>query len=289
MSWALPLARFIHDAALILLFGGLLFPLYAFPRERRMTPANLRTAFRIEAWVAAISAAAVFALGVGGMAGSLASAADPALLRDTALGGAFGWLFLSREAAIVLCALALMRRKPGAAPVWLSGAALAALALTGHAQEGAGWPKAVHGVLDALHLLCAGLWLGALPWLGVLLTSGRALDEAMGAVRRFSAVATLAVGVLLLTGAGATLLLVASPLALWSTLWGRLLVLKAILAAAMIGLAVHNRWRLSPGAERGDAQAAARLRRNAGLELAFGMVILALVGWLGTLPFEPGD
>ena len=287
LTWALPLARFGHDAALTLLFGGLLFPAYALPRGGRTPPPRLLGALRVEAWAAVASAAAVFALSVGGMAGDLAAAADPVLLRDTALGEDLGWLFLGRETLLLACALMLMRRAPGAPPLWLSGAALAALALTGHAREGAGWAMAVHVGLDALHLLCAGLWIGALPWFGVLLSPQAEAVEAVAAIRRFSAVASIAVALLLLSGVGATLLLVGSPLALPQTLWGRLLILKAVIAAGMIGLAAHNRWRGTPAIAASDTAAAAGLRRNARIELVLGLGVLALVGWIGALPFEP--
>ena len=286
LGWALPLARFVHDAALTLLFGGLLFPVYCLPRGGRTIPPRLLGALRIKAWIAATSALAVFALSVGGMAGSLAAAADPALLIDTALGSDFGWLFLAREAVLVVCATVLMRRAQGAPPLWLSGAALAALAMTGHAREGAGWFVALHVGLDALHLLSAGLWIGALPWFAVLLAPARSAALAMPAVRRFSTVASVAVALLILSGVGATLLLVVSPLALPQTVWGRLLILKVVLAGAMVALAAHNRWRSSPAIERGDRSAAAVLRRNARAELGLALGVIAIVGWLGTLPFD---
>jgi putative copper resistance protein D len=285
LAWALPAARALHDTALTLLFGGLLFPLYALrPRERGF-PAPLRTALRVEAWAAALTVPALFVLTVGGMAGSLTAALDPALLATTATSGEFGWLSLARTAVLLLCALVVMIRPGADTAVWLAGLALASLALTGHAREGEGWPSALHIALDAVHLLCAGLWIGALPWFGAILSDRYAPDTALAAVRRFSGVAAGAVVLLLLTGLGATLLLVGTPLALPGTTWGRLIIAKIVLAGLMVALASQNRWRSTPGLAAGDARAAHRLRRNAKLELLLSLIVLAVVGWVGTLPF----
>lgn len=286
-SWALPAARAVHDAALTLLFGGLLFPTYALAKGERRVPAGLLAALRIEAWVALASAGVVYALGVAGMAGSLASALDGQLLATTMLGDSYGQLFGGRAVLLLACALLLARPHPSVMATWLAGAALAALCLTGHAVEGAGWKPRLHEPLDALHLLSAGLWIGALPWFGVLLSPRFDPQAALAAVRRFSGVAGVAVAVLLITGAGATLLLVGSPLNLAATAWGWLLIGKSSLAAVMVGLAAHNRWRITPLIDAHDPAAAVALRRNARLELGLALLILAVVGLLGTLPFEP--
>ncbi|CAN5182426.1 hypothetical protein BH09PSE2_BH09PSE2_11610 [soil metagenome] len=287
MGAALPVARFIHDAALTLLFGGLLFPLYAMRSPERSRRSLLLTTLRIEAVVAVLSAVAVFALSVGSMAGSLGAVFDFGLLKETALSEDFGWLFLVRTGLLTAVLIGLAAGRTGGVVTALAGLALAGLALTGHAREGAGWRPPAHVALDAVHLLTAGLWLGALPWFAVLLrpNSDPSLD-ALAAVRRFSAVAAMAVAALLATGVAATWMLVDSPLALLPTTWGRLLILKAELAMVMVVLAALNRWRVTPGIAGGSHRAAAALRRNAKVELLLGMAVLAVVGLLGTLPFD---
>ena len=284
---ALPVARFVHDAALTLLFGGLLFPLYALAKDERPVRSPLIGSLRLEALVALLSAVAVFALSVAGMAGSPASAFDFALLKETALSEDFGWLFLARAALLAAVAVTLLAGRGGPVVTTLSGLALAGLALTGHAREGAGWRPPAHMALDAVHLLTAGLWLGALPWFAVLLRASEAPTfDALAAVRRFSSMAAGAVAALLATGVAATWMLVGSPLALAGTTWGRLLILKAFLALIMVGLALLNRTRVTPSLDSGDSSAAPALRRNARIELALGLAVLAVVGVLGVLPFD---
>jgi copper resistance protein D len=75
---------------------------------------------------------------------------------------------------------------------------------------------------------------------------------------------------------------------LGATLYGRLLIAKLVLFAAMLALASLNRFRLTPGFERSiaaadHARALGALRVSLAVETACAVVILALVGWLGTL------
>ncbi|AOF94793.1 copper resistance D family protein (plasmid) [Sphingobium sp. RAC03] len=74
--------------------------------------------------------------------------------------------------------------------------------------------------------------------------------------------------------------------------YGQLLFMKHALFAAMLAMAASDRFRLIPALETGidsgsNKMAVARLRRSLWAEAAAGVVILGLVGWLGTL--EPPD
>jgi len=55
-----------------------------------------------------------------------------------------------------------------------------------------------------------------------------------------------------------------------------------VLFAAMTGIAATNRFRLTPRLP--DAAAARRLRINARVELALGLVVIAIATILGMLP-----
>ena len=78
--------------------------------------------------------------------------------------------------------------------------------------------------------------------------------------------------------------------ALTNSLYGRLLVMKLILFAGMLGLAARNRFRLTPaiasGANSGSLETAAAVRsigRSVALETGLALIILGLIAWLGTL------
>jgi copper resistance protein D len=76
--------------------------------------------------------------------------------------------------------------------------------------------------------------------------------------------------------------LVGNPRAFVETQYGRLLLAKVALFAMMVGVAAINRLRLGPRLP--DANASRSLQRNALIEFALGLIIVAIVGALGTLP-----
>ena len=205
-------------------------------------------------------------------------------------------------AVATLLALFAARRGPWLAVVMLtSGMALATLAWTGHGamNEGAtGW---AHLAADILHLIAAGAWTGAL--LGLILLVARPatrvdaahLTLTHRALHGFGAVGTVIVATLVFTGLINAWLLVGPDNAgvLGTTLYGRLLLAKLALFAAMLALAALNRFRLTQrfaaSIASGDHRAAIGvLRRSLAVETACIVVILGLVAWLGTLePLVP--
>lgn len=219
------------------------------------------------------------------------------LLNDTALGTALK----VRLAALVIllpCA-ALYGRKPRVCVMTstLAGAiALGTLAWSGHGAAGegsAGWQQLAS---DLVHLLAAGAWVGAIAaFLALVIpnvdTDGLArvlLTEQ--ALRGFSMVGTVVVGLLVVTGTVNTLFLVGSEhiAGLWQSSWGLLLTAKLVLFAGMLGLAALNRYRLTPSLslaiEQEDApRAMTLLRGSLVVEGGLAIIILALVAWLGTL------
>ena len=173
----------------------------------------------------------------------------------------------------------------------LAGVYLASLAWAGHAAAGLPAERSLHLPSDVVHLLAAGAWLGALPGLAFLLSRAErmsgvpSVNAAADLARRFSALGVLAVGALLASGLANTWYLVGDVPALVGTDYGRLLLAKLVLFAAMITLALVNRLRLTPRLHAHDRKALHRLRRNALLEAAAGLLVVTLVGVLGiTVP-----
>lgn len=209
------------------------------------------------------------------------------------------WMVRVAGLALVAGAAAFVRRRPLAAlrAASAGGAvAIASLAWAGHGamDDGAvGW---VHLVADIAHLLAAGIWVGALACLLLLVArrSARTDPAHLWATHRaldgFSLVGTSVVAVIVVTGLVNAWLLVgpADATALPSSTYGQLLLAKLALFAAMVGFAAVNRYRLTPAlAARIDAEehraAIVALRVSVALETACVVVVLALVAWLGTL------
>jgi putative copper resistance protein D len=185
----------------------------------------------------------------------------------------------------------------------LAAAMLASLAWAGHGAATPGPAGDLHLAADFCHLLAAGLWLGTLPPLVLLLAEGRRTRDANWAVvaatatRRYSALAIASVTVLLAGGLVNTWLLAGTAPALVGTEYGLLLLAKIGLFIAMLIVAAVNLFRLTPRLAAGAGGNAlwctiAQLGRNARVETGLGLGVLAIVGVLGTLPpalhTEPG-
>lgn len=302
MSEAWVVARFIHFAAAMAAFGMGAFRVYGFAGSPISADAGARDALdrslaRVTigaALLALLSAVAIIPFTAAEMSGSDALALDPstwhAVLFDTQFGHVWCWHL---GFAVALLALTAMPRRP-----WQTGAVamaalllLASLGLTGHAAMDMGG-GATHEINQMVHLTAAGLWLGGLVPLGVLLrravrTDGaeyRALTRV--ALPHFSQIGYVAVALLAITGTVNSIMLVGSFHALTTTPYGRLLAVKIALFLTMVGLALGNRFRLMPPV-RGPRSAIAPLHtlaRSVLAEQAIGLLILAVVSLLGTWP-----
>jgi copper resistance protein D len=169
---------------------------------------------------------------------------------------------------------------------------LGLLAFAGHGEEGLGFERNIHLAADFLHLVAAGLWLGGLLPLAILLTYLRMRGEepwltaACNAGNRFSTLGILAVSILLISGTINASFLVGGMQNLIDTRYGRLLLLKLALFAAMVCLAAINRQYLLPrlckgvGTDRNDPTAQ-QLVRSTLVEFTLGLGIVLIVGILG--------
>jgi putative copper resistance protein D len=180
--------------------------------------------------------------------------------------------------------------------VTLGAVAVASFAWSGHGAATEGPGGLPHLVSDVLHLLAAGVWLGALAALALMVRPGAsrsdpgALRALHGALAGFSGVGSAVVAILLLTGLVNSWFLVGldGVPRLASSPYGVLLIAKLVLFGAMLGLAAANRFRHTPALaaalDAGTAQAALpALRRSVALETAAGLGIMLLVSVLGTL------
>lgn len=199
----------------------------------------------------------------------------------------FGWISCLRLALAVL--LGVLVLAPGYR-VWLvaaAGAFLALPAFASHAGATPGLRGDVHVISDAAHLISAGAWLGALPAFVLLLLTARRRqkpgwhDFTVRVTHRFSRLGAVCAGILLATGIVSSWNLLGGPRDLWTTDYGRLVGFKIVLFTAMVGIASVNKFHLTP---RLSTRAALRnLQRNSLAEIAIGLCVLVLVGYLGRL------
>jgi copper resistance protein D len=206
----------------------------------------------------------------------------------------FGQVLLGRLAAAVLLAASVVALRSGAGrgsfgalAVVLAIAMLIAPAWTGHAGATPGAVGQFPLAADALHLAAAGVWLGGLPPLAMLLAVAWRQKEprwaliTTTAVHRFSVLGMISVGALLASGIVNSWYEVGTLNNLLATTYGQLVLVKIGLFAAMIALAAVNRFYLTPRLTR--AGAVHRLYHNSLAETALGLAAVLVVGFLGAM------
>ena len=166
---------------------------------------------------------------------------------------------------------------------WLAALAAAgawvALPLTGHAMSGA---SRLPWIAQVAHGLAAALWIGTLT--AVVASASRFAGNPGGyaridvLVRRFSRLAMGAVATIALSGVLTAVFYIGAVGDLWSTAYGRTLLLKVALFAATGAVGACNWRRLTP--RLGDARGTRALLASARLELALAVVLLAVTAVL---------
>lgn len=310
--------RAVHFGAVLLLFGGFAFLVcVARPTFREAGIAAQDEEVALHRWLLRVAGMSVVAALISGALWLGLEAAEMSglpwqeALRRNVLGAVldetrFGQVWKVRFGiAVALGILIGWGRRQAGSRTWLTagavggllaGTLLATLALVGHAAASAGTITYIRVAADALHLLAAGAWIGALPPLVFLLSrSERAavrLPIAGAAARHFSTLGIVSVTCLVVSGLVNSWYLAGGVPGLLGTSYGRLLMLKLGLFALMLALAAANRLRWTPmqratsaTANANDAQAAlGRLKRNASWETLLGFAIVLIVGALGTVP-----
>jgi putative copper resistance protein D len=288
MPTALVICRLAHFAATMLLFGAGAFVWALAPEGlARELAGPVRRMAAAAIIFAAVTAFVWLALEAGQMGDGWSDSVNPDTLRAVAFETAFGqvWLWRIGLALVLVGALALGRHDRWPFIVPASALLLASLGLDGHAAMQDGSIGALHRFNHALHLLCAGAWLGALPPLVLCLWrcgDPRLRSDAGTALRRFSGLGHFVVALVVLTGIVNTILTLGRWPDDFSSLYQTLLAAKIALVAAMIALALVNRYILAPRIK--DQPAALRmLTINSIAEVGLGVAVLALVSVFGTL------
>ncbi|MEO6091899.1 MAG: copper homeostasis membrane protein CopD [Novosphingobium sp.] len=292
--------RFALYLALSAQFGLSAFSLYALEGSQRIDAVRVRPWLLGCCGVALLASIASLILLASDLAGAAPWPIDQAATTSLLTDSAFGVAWQIRVAALALIAAIALRGAARSSAAGIiacaSGVSLGTLAWAGHGamdQGASGW---VHLGADILHLLAAGVWIGALLALTLLVVRRAATIDAAhvllthNALRRFGTVGTGVVAMIVLTGLinSRFLVGVSGIFELPSTHYGQLLLAKLGLFTAMLGLASLNRFVFTPSLQKsislGNSRAAlTALRYSLAIEATAVLVILGLVAWLGTL------
>lgn len=281
MTDALVLCRFLHFVVVLMLFGAWVFrPLLLKADAEHLDRRLARLGLWLSA-VALVSGVTWLLLITASMAGAWDAAFDPStlglVLRNTFFGQVWTWHLLLNAVLLGLLLTPLRANVP--LKLVVSGLLLATLAPVGHGAMLDGLSGQLLILNQIIHLTCVGAWLGGLMLLVMILRNptGHSLSTIL---RRFSGVGYGLVAGLVITGLINVRVLTG---AFWPTPllsgFALILLIKVVLVALMLGLALFNRLRIKDCEQR-----VGMLKTSVILEWLLGMGAVAAVSLLGTMP-----
>lgn len=275
---ALALARWVYLFSAMALFGSTLFPLYA-PREMPFRlarlPRGVTLAMALSIAVSAVAWLLLFASGLAGSEGTLQT------LRVLLLESALGPVWLVRLSLVLLLVVVSYTGRPAL----IVGPALLLLVCQGW-QGHAAALGLVGTLTQALHVTSAGAWIGGLLPLARLIAMAQRdpskVTAAESVLWRFSGFGVVAVAFIASTGAMNTWWMFGGLPDPGNT-YGQTLLLKVGLFAAMVGLALYNRFALLRRMKADPQKGLRTLSRSVALEQVIGLAVLLDVSALGLM------
>ncbi len=279
MESALVLCAFVHVAANVLTCGTL-----ALHRALGLgIDEAARRLVALGAWVAFASAIAWWVLQAGITLDDPAAMFDAdnlfGVLHETAFGRAWQ-LHLAFTFLLVL--LVWIHSRARALLQLVAALALASLALVGHPAAVGGRAGALQQLLQAVHLLAAAGWVGALPtlWLRAWRTRATGATELAGVLHRFAPYGALLVATVLASGGVEAWLRLGGWRDLLAAGYGRVLAIKLALVALLLANALANRQVFTPRLRVAPQPGLRQLRWSLSIETALGLAILAAAALL---------
>ncbi|MBX3083589.1 MAG: CopD family protein [Anaerolineae bacterium] len=283
---------------LLLLYHSVLLPGWGNERYRiGGLPPRVMSRLTLAIWIALI--VAVISTGIAVMQQSITLFATDAssVLRDglwgvvldsTQIGNLLRWRLILLTLAILIHAgswYASSRLPEMVKLLWwvnlfVAGAILATLSFTSHATGATLWALPAT-VVDWLHFAATSAWVGGLVTLSVVVPAAlQPLDapaRAMAlraALKRFSAVAAVALGLLITTGIFSAAIQIQSAGEVPTSAYGQTLLFKVLLIAPMVLLGAYHHLVVAPGRL---AAVAAKLPLSDKIGTLFGSVRLEAV------------
>ncbi|MEB0040773.1 MULTISPECIES: copper homeostasis membrane protein CopD [unclassified Pseudomonas] len=287
MQNALILCRFLHFAAVLLLFGSCLFRTGLFRVQlKTVDTAALDTKLtwcaRALIPLALVSGVLLLVFIAASMAGSWQEGFDPntlaLVLKQTFFGKVWSVHLLLN--ALLLVGVVSPRRSSPTLRLILAALLLATLAPVGHGAMFDGTLGELMILNQLVHLYGVGAWLGGLLLLSLLMANSAPANHVLPLLLRFSGVGYGFVALIITTG-------LINVRVMSGALWpepalsgfGLILLIKVCLVLCMLLLALFNRLLLNHHAQQFNV-----LRTSIAVECLFGLLAVAAVSLLGTLP-----
>ena len=285
------IARMLSFVALLLVVGAVVFRYAVLPRAQFANDLRARIAGRVAAIGAAAACTLLLAalLRVNLQHRLMEDAGTGALsVRDIIFDTQWGFVWLMQIIAALLAVAGFMtarRRSSGWVVALISVVVLSVTpALAGHAAASQRL-RSLAIVADAAHIVGGAGWIGSLFMLIVVATPIAALSrredrwsQIASAVNAFSPTALACAGLLASTGVLAAWMHLGTLSALWTSTYGRVLLLKLGVLSGALGTGAYNWRRVRP--VLGTETATRRLRRSAAVELLLGVLVVAVTAVL---------
>ncbi|ENN86842.1 Putative transmembrane copper resistance protein [Rhizobium freirei PRF 81] len=280
---SLAICRFLNDGSLTFLWGALGLSALADPAVRNQLSARLQIAVPIAVGLVSVSAIASIPLQAALITDQWRSAVDPdalSLVSETRVGEAL----TARLVTSMVLLAAYVAKANRVIPV-IAGVMLTELACVGHAVEGSILEGLLRQAIDAIHVLSATAWLGGLVAFILLLQMAKSHElkkAAVAAMALFSRLGHVAVALVIVSGVVNTWLIVGKVPTDLSSPYEVKLLCKTAAVAAMIVLAILNRYVLVPALRSRRSDLPCRLLVLASVgEIVLGLIALALVASFG--------
>lgn len=282
-------SRFLFYAGALFVWGaGAFLSLLVPPGIRPQLWKRLAAARALAVAALLVATLVMLPLRTAVIGGSWEAVTDPAMLVAVITATSIGAAWSVHMLAAVLLAIGPAMLPPGARPAActvLAGILLTSLSLTGHAAMNSGWIGLLQQVNNVLHLMAGGAWVGALPVILLLLPLLRddaTRSAASTALRRFSNAGHGAVILVAASGVLSTMLITGGFPPAPSSAYRTLLLIKIALVAAMILVAIGNRYLLVPRM-RAHPDAARTLAIGTLTEIALVAAVIGLVATFGMM------
>ncbi|MGQ2943120.1 MAG: copper homeostasis membrane protein CopD [Blastomonas fulva] len=298
-DWLHPALRFAQYVVLLGLFGIVAFRVF---RLRQVVPETSMTSFRtiaIAAMAAPVLSLAVMLVSVAAMMGQpiqdlkLATVQAMVMMTDT------GTAFLARMVLLTLGLASVMFIRPitprHILAAWCYGLALLTLAWSGHAAASDGAFGLVHRLNDGMHLLAAGLWIGAIGWFTILVLAAHKNPDRVkpadlrNAMERFALLGITLVVVVAVTGVlnAQFVFGLENSMDVLGKTYGWLLAAKVLAVVLMVICAARNarlvrRNFIVQSSRRADTDVTfVALRSSLAVELVLAIFVVMLVAFTG--------
>lgn len=279
------LGRLLSVLGIAVLFGSLVLIAVAWPEGVEYL---LAVRFIRATWLVAVIGTLLYvAAATAAVTGSgLGSGLNPLNWVDLFSAGIPGIAAVARLVLVVASAWVAFRPDRVIDPV----TQMAALLIPGLATATIGLSRTnmdlalVAVPISIIHALAMAVWIGGVVLLARVVLAGPGEEDLVHAVRGFGRLSSGAIIVTIATGVVQMILLDGGSL--FGSSHGRVVLLKTVVVALMVFIAMSARQYVNAKLPRTDEMTIAtadRLRRAFGAEAAAGLIVLALSAWLVSL------